>query len=400
MRTNDGSQSPAKKAKGKFPDIERALANWARNEQRKGVPLNDSKIKEQAERFAATVGNNESQSKLTNSAWLEKFKQKNNLFGSRPRKGHANGRHEPDGILIVDSSTTSLSETPISYSPVSSASGGTASPSTSPNHDYDVYEQFKNEDNDGFLALGHDYQREQSRNSVCMDDDYVEASAPPMSAGAKSKLSPPLLDTSGRHGSPMPGGHLRLPSRGANFSRPKRPRSQTFPNFAVEPGTLLKSESIDQGTPNLSNRSIASPLSEFAIEESPTAIDPRQTMKRNKSVPDMHSVRSTMQPPPVPPLPRSQNASPISSTGSPTQDDARKALDLVWSFFQSQPAGILEPDECATIGKLMVKLTISHSPDGTPVLPGGMHPVDRALSPRMTKKRKADGVYINERVVV
>lgn len=46
MYSNDGSQSPAKKAKGKFPDIERALANWAKNEQIKGEILNDAKIKE------------------------------------------------------------------------------------------------------------------------------------------------------------------------------------------------------------------------------------------------------------------------------------------------------------------------------------------------------------------
>src|SRR2546421_5047835 len=74
LYSNDGSHSPAKKAKGKFPDIERALANWAKNEQIKGEPLNDTKIMEQAQRFAVTVGNPESRSKLTSSAWLEKFK--------------------------------------------------------------------------------------------------------------------------------------------------------------------------------------------------------------------------------------------------------------------------------------------------------------------------------------
>ena len=73
-------------------------------------------------------------------------------------------------------------------------------------------------------------------------------------------------------------------------------------------------------------------------------------------------------------LPKTENTSPVSSVGSPTQDDARRALDLVWSFFQNQPAGILEPDEYATIGKLMVKLRVSHGPDKTPVLPGGIYP--------------------------
>ena len=83
-----------------------------------------------------------------------------------------------------------------------------------------------------------------------------------------------------------------------------------------------------------------------------------------------------------------------------TQGDARRALDLVWSFFQDQPAGIFEPDEYAIIGKLMVKLKLSHGPDRTPVLPGGVYPVDRSLSPRVSKKRTIDGIYSHDRVAL
>jgi hypothetical protein len=72
----------------------------------------------------------------------------------------------------------------------------------------------------------------------------------------------------------------------------------------------------------------------------------------------------------------------------------------VWSFFQNQPAGILESDEYATIGKLMVKLKLSHGLDRTPVLPGGIYPVDRSLSPRVSKKRTIDGIYSHDRVAV
>lgn len=395
MYSNDGAQSPAKKAKGKFPDIERALANWAKNEQIKGEPLNDAKIREQAQRFAVTVGNSESRSKLTNSAWLEKFKQKNNLLGARSKKGQTIFQ-ESDGIHVVDSSTTSLSETPNSYSPVSSDSGDMLSPPTSPNQNYDGFGTYRSDDADRFLSLGQEYGHEQSQKSL--NSTYVGLSIAPVSDAIMSPTSPTLHRTNRRSDSPVPALHPRLPSRGSNFSRP---RSQTFPNFTVEPGALIKSENQDETTPRNADRSAATPVSDSAIEESPTAVDPRQMMKRNKSVPDIHSVRSTsMQPPPVPPLPRSENTSPVSSVGSPTQDDARRALDLVWSFFQNQPAGILEPDEYATIGKLMVKLKLSHSPDGTPVLPGGMYPIDRSLSPRVSKKRTIDGIYSHDRVAV
>jgi hypothetical protein len=72
-----------KRAKGKFPDIERALSNWVRNNQKKGLPLTDAAIKEKARFFATTVGNNESHLKTSSASWLEKFKQKNGIGGAK-----------------------------------------------------------------------------------------------------------------------------------------------------------------------------------------------------------------------------------------------------------------------------------------------------------------------------
>ena len=65
-----------KRPKGKFPDVERALANWAKNHVRQGLPLSDATIQEQARVFASTVNHSEGQSKMLSSSWLEKFKQK------------------------------------------------------------------------------------------------------------------------------------------------------------------------------------------------------------------------------------------------------------------------------------------------------------------------------------
>jgi hypothetical protein len=365
------------------------LVNWARNEQRKGEPLNDAKIKEQANRFAATVGSSESQSKLTNSAWLEKFKLKHNLLGNRHRKAPGSSVHESDGLGLVDSSTTSFCERPISYSP-SSESPDLISMPTSPNPDHEQYEAFRNDDD--FLDLGHDYESAQNRRSVIMTNGDVQVTT---SSASRPMLSPAAVALSneiGHSDAPKSAGLTTLPLLGSSFGRP---RSQTFPNLLDEPG---KTGNSNQSTPKLPDKSV-SVIPEDALEESPIAIDPRQTMKRIKSVDNIPSARaSSMQPPPLPPIPRSENPSPISSNGSPTQDEARRALDLVWSFFQSQPAGILEPDEYATMGKLMVKLKLTQSPDGTPVLPGGMHPIDVSQSPRISKKRTFDGSLMHERV--
>ena len=65
-----------KRTKGKFPDVDRALANWAKNHVKQGLPLTDAIIQEQARVFASTINHSDGQLKALSSSWLEKFKQK------------------------------------------------------------------------------------------------------------------------------------------------------------------------------------------------------------------------------------------------------------------------------------------------------------------------------------
>ncbi len=67
------SLSPIKKAKGKVPDVEKALVNWARNCQHQGIPLTDAMIEEKACLFVAISG------KVLTPHRLQHFKQKLNL---------------------------------------------------------------------------------------------------------------------------------------------------------------------------------------------------------------------------------------------------------------------------------------------------------------------------------
>ena len=57
--------------------------------------------------------------------------------------------------------------------------------------------------------------------------------------------------------------------------------------------------------------------------------------------------------------------------GPPSQDEARRALETLMTFFQHQPSGVVDPQEYITMGKLMEKLKLQ----GTG-LPGGMHSMD------------------------
>ncbi|KAK6331114.1 hypothetical protein TWF696_003184 [Orbilia brochopaga] len=72
---DDGPKQTAKRPKGKCPDFDRALANWAKNEKKKGRMLTDEMIREKANFFAQSCGVNDGQFKLN----LDKFKLKNDL---------------------------------------------------------------------------------------------------------------------------------------------------------------------------------------------------------------------------------------------------------------------------------------------------------------------------------
>jgi hypothetical protein len=69
----------------------------------------------------------------------------------------------------------------------------------------------------------------------------------------------------------------------------------------------------------------------------------------------------------------SPNTSILSSPVSPpSQDEARRAMELVMNFFQNQPTGLVDSQEFIIMGKLMEKLKVQGNMGE---LPGGMHSI-------------------------
>jgi hypothetical protein len=364
---DDGSRSPIKRTKGRVPDIEKALSNWAKNSQRQGYPLTDAMIREKAHFFATTCGSPDSNQKILSASWLEKFKQKNNLMGSKSRKNSVDTTiSDPESPMHLK--TNSNSQTPNNgVSPISP--GGLTSPSMSPTQNQ---ESLKRETADSLIEFVNDYRHAHSQSTTSID------TAPSLSASVTSPTSPLLSD------SPFtPSGRSRLPSISSSSSRP---RSQTFPLAIVDPGSIAAVDgAADQATPrNILQQSVSVSVFDSPIEEE-TGVplqgpDERPLIKRNRSNPEIKT--TSMQPPP---LPKSNTVSPVSTPGSPTQDEARRALELVMSYFQSQPTG-LGPQEYISIGKLMEKLELAQNQASG--LPGGLHRIDEhADSPRVSKKR-------------
>ena len=339
-----------KKSKAKLPDFEKTLTNWVKNQQRQGRAVTDEDLRKQAGLFSFSRND---QALLSSPSWLEKFKQKNSL-----------GKHSSS----VDSSTTSLSETPINASPASS-SGGLVSPPMSASDD-----PYRRTLKDGQSDDYFDFESRGSyRHSPSLTHTSISELERTLSAPIMSPSSPdPLRDEDALPDLPMD----------ENFSAgsSSRQRSQTFPHITEYASSRPSSSGKQPGIPM---RSMTS-----SLESRPTAVDPRQMMKRHKSVPDIHDAEpirfSTMQPPP---LPRSADMSPVSNPASPTEDDNIKALYSIKKLLESNP-GVADSDDYLAIGKLMEKLKLLRSPSQTPQLPGGMHPVDILDSPRLSKSKK------------
>ncbi|EGC41050.1 conserved hypothetical protein [Histoplasma capsulatum var. duboisii H88] len=353
---DDGSRSPIKKSKGKFPDIERALSNWVRNHQRQGGQLNDEMIKEKAIFFASTVGGPENHQKILNSNWLEKFKQKNYLRSSQSRKGSIDAVNELDSPGNGQSNASLSSQTLSPLSPT-----GTTTPSPlSPKQKSSIKESL-----DGALP-GYSSEFRQLSHSQSANSADRKLSLP------TSTTSPTPIVFSENPFSPGNQSRVQQDS-GSNSSRP---RSQTFPIAVTEPVANGSSDHV-------------SPKNVFQPSTSPDVADEdhgnarpssnESIIKRNRSNPEIKT--NSMQPPP-PPQPTT--ASPISSPGSPTHDEARRALELVVTYFNSQPTGLGAQDYVA-IGKLMQKLEL---PQNQAAGLSGLHRIDEnADGHRVSKKR-------------
>ncbi|KAK2753663.1 hypothetical protein FQN55_000026 [Onygenales sp. PD_40] len=360
---DDGSRSPIKKSKGKFPDIERALSNWARNHQRHGGQLSDAMIKEKALFFASTVGGPEGHQKVLSSSWLEKFKQKNYLMGSQSRKGSIDTVNELESPGTAQSTTSLSSQTPNGLSPLSPS--GTTTPSPLSPKQKQV--PLKQESFDGTLSeYGSEFRHSHSQSTSSIDKK------PNISASVTSPGSIVFSDN------PFsPGGHSQVHDLGSN---PSRPRSQTFPIAGAEPGTV----------PNGSSDHV-SPKNIFQPSTSPTAANEDQgnarpassdssSIKRNRSNPE---IKTSMQPPP---LPKSSTVSPINSPGSPTPDEARQALNLVVSYLNMQSNSSLGHAEYKAIATLMEKLDLAQAQAAGQ--PRALQRIDEHIDgPRVSKKR-------------
>ncbi|WQF75981.1 Putative HTH CenpB-type DNA-binding domain, Homeobox-like domain superfamily [Colletotrichum destructivum] len=338
----DRSQSPAGRRhnKGKFPDIDRAVAAWVRKQQQAGLTPSDDEILDQAKHFSRTTNGAEaSLLKSINTTWLERFKQRNILVS---------------GKLLRRASETNITDhAKLSGSPSLGASA--VSPASPTGHPSPLSADRSDEDavhGLGFVGYGEGgaYKHTNSQSTTSLNSALTDTGNSSFSGSA---LSPTATFTF----SPDPNTGQFLandPSRqlhggaGSNF---QRPRSQTFPTLDIE--YMNQVGATESMTPKYHPASTApssaleSPVHEMAAPHFclDTAIS---------SSPHLHhsSSNSSM-------AGRSTTTPAGSSPTSPTQEDARKAADTLLSYIQSNSGGaLLDQTEYMMMIRLTEKLRL------------------------------------------
>ncbi|KAI4195743.1 MAG: hypothetical protein LQ350_007024 [Teloschistes chrysophthalmus] len=376
LHPEDGSRSPIKRSKGKFPDIERAVSNWAKNHQRQGLPLSNEMIRDKARIFANTVGSSDCITKVNTSVWLEHFKQKNGLLGARP----------PDSSEVEDSEMAqtldppSGSQTPHGLSPTSP----TEQQPTSPDQETETSEGASR-----FRDPHSTFRRTHSESNNPHASYFPGSNLPStFSPNIRSPTSPYFSPVSSCGPSPSIQSQApRLPTLAPADSRPRR---QTFPT--ITPPTSTTSTEPPLSTSKAFQQSMTASALESPLEEmEDSSFDIDSPMHNTSNILASNNInRSSIALPPNPPLISTSTSPIINNTSTPTitpspssatssapsPDEARRALEIVMSFFHASPTP-LDPQDYITMGKLMEKLKLRGYE-----LPGGMRAMMEATGAR------------------
>lgn len=315
------------------------------------MPLTDDIIRDKARKFSATTKSRPEDHATISATWIEKFKLKNNLMGARSRKGSLANDSEPE------SAVASSAHTPGDTSPISPDE--LRSPSPIDLRSAQSQDSLKTNSPDGFVEFSNRHAPFHSQSTNSLNSAFADTAPSSFSPGPLSPTSPFFTPDSGTAPSPFipnPPQTARPTLPATPGSNNQRPRSQTFPLHNEYMNT-------DLPTPKFQNMAVL----DSPMEEAPDALASIDDHIREQSAtdnrPNTVTPLETMRPPPIPIRHAKHESQTANAAGQGTQtftspEEARRAMEVVLSFFQQQPNGFLDLEESVTIGKLMEKLKL------------------------------------------
>lgn len=340
-----------KKTKGKSPpDIERALANWVRGQQKKGVVVSDTQMEEKARVFCT---GSDSPLKTITASWIEKFKQKHNIGPGKLIRRASETAIPDNARLDTGSPLLSATHTPGGISPAS-PTNQTASPQiSSVSEKSEVKESISN----GFMDFEtNGYRHPHSQSSTSLSSAVTDPPSSTFSAGAFSPSS--QFNFSPDPNTGMFSDRNQMPPGASGF---QRPRSQTVPDLGhleylnqSQPSEPLTPKYSQAGTaPSSALESPAHEMSGSSFSGLDSAISPPTQLHHvssNSSLAGRSSCSGTA---------GVSGTSMGSSPSSPTQEDARRAADTLLSFMQQiKSTGLVDQNDFLIVLGLTEKLRL------------------------------------------
>lgn len=299
-----------------MPDIEKTLSAWVIKEQKKGSPITDEAIREQAYYFASIPGpENPALNPVNNPGWLEKFKQKHHVHGGAKGTSRKDSVADPDNMSNATSSRQSPS---LGISPASPDDMTLSS--SSPN-----------------------------------DDSIFKSESVDDMGGVRRRKSPPVIDTV----------FSEMGSSSACFT--PNILSPTSPFFSPDSTSQsLHSPGISQTFPTLDHYMTSSPNAPDTLQSprflpSLSSTDEPQLESIDEAMEDAKTIDPvTLMPSVTMETSCGFDASNLPRQQKPSQDEAREALKTVLDFFETQPNGSLDLQEGVLLGRLVEKLQLKN----------------------------------------
>lgn len=301
-------------------------------------------IRDEARKFATTLGSSDSHSQVNDPVWLEKFKSKNQLPSA---KSH-DVKVEDESLGIRSKSG---SQTPNGVSP--SVSWGLPI----------VKNEFHTKTPENMFEAsntwGHSHSQSNTSLGTCFSDGNF-------SADFKSPTSPFFSPNSSCGPSPnVSAPKTRLPT----LAPASLKRRQTVPLVGAESPTSATAQN-----PSSLGPSTVEP-SQDAMDISSLGLDTALPQSRPNTTQPTPSTSNnspfSMGPPSAISPSIGSNSSSVSSPLSPpSQEEARAALETLRKFIEHQPHSTMEPHDYIVLGKWMHMLK-----SGSSGLPGGMHSI-------------------------
>ncbi|KAI5248175.1 hypothetical protein E4T43_01647 [Aureobasidium subglaciale] len=287
---------PNKRTKARLPDIEKTLSAWVIKEQKRGSPITDDAIREQAYYFASIPGpENPALNPVNNPGWLEKFKQKHHINGARPstkevrKDSVADSDHANNG----NSTPSPLDET------LSSSSPETVYPA--------------------------------------MDSTMIEDIKPTIN---KRRKSPPSIDTA----------FTNIGSTSTCFTPQLLSPTSPFFSPSSQISGPLHSPLLQQNFPALDHFMSDSPSASDTLSPSHPFLSSLSDDKER-----LGSIDEFMEDIDIKTI---DPGALLGTKKVPTEQEARNALAVVVEYFEGQPSGCLEFQESMLLGRLKEKLLV------------------------------------------